>query len=87
MNAKVSRTKKYCVFCDDNFRCQQKLRLSIVLLENLEPAVLDINRQSFDSLQEFVDRCKDGIEVTPVKLKIVYDQKNRRSIEFISDDI
>jgi len=87
MDAKVSRTKKYCVFCDDNYRCQRKLRLSMILLENLEPAVLDLNRQSFDNLQEFVDHCKDGIEETPVSLKVVYDQEDRRSIEFIPDYI
>lgn len=87
MNAKVSKTKKYCVFCDDRYRCQQKLRISMILVENLEPAVLDLNRQSFDNLQEFLDHCKDDIEVTPVILKVVYDREDRRSIEFIPDDL
>ncbi len=59
----------------------------MILLENLEPAVLDLNRQSFDNLQEFVDHCKDNIEVTPVGLKVVYDQEDRRSIEFTPDDL
>jgi len=87
MDAKISRTKKYCVFCDDNYRCQRKLRLSMILIENLEPAVLDLNIQSFENLQLFVDHCKDDFDVTPVSLKVVYDQEHRRSIEFYSDDI
>ena len=87
MDAKVSQTKKYCVFCDDAYRCQRKLRLSMIIMENLEPAVLDLNLQSFDNLQHFIDHCKDVIQDTPVTLKVVYDQHDKRSIEFIPDAI
>ena len=59
----------------------------MILIENLEPAVLDLNIQSFENLQLFVDHCKDDFDVTPVSLKVVYDQEHRRSIEFYSDDI
>ncbi len=87
MDAKVSRTKKYCVFCDDSYRCRQKLRLSMIFVENLEPAILDLNLQSFENLQQFIDHCKDDMELKPVTLKVVYDQEDRRSIEFIPDKI
>ncbi len=87
MDAKLSQTKKYCVFCDDAYRCQRKLRLSMILTENLEPIVLDLNLQSFENLQQFIDHCKDDIENTPVTLKVVYDQEDKRSIEFTPDDI
>jgi len=87
MDAKVSRTKKYCVFCDDIYRCQRKLRLSMILIENLQPAVLDLNLKSFENLQQFIDHCKDDMELKPVTLKVVYDQEDRRSIEFVPDEI
>jgi len=87
MDAKLSQTKKYCVFCDDAYRCQRKLRLSMILTENLEPIVLDLNLHSFENLQQFIDHCKDDIQNTPVTLKVVYDKEDRRSIEFTPDDI
>lgn len=87
MDAKVSQTKKYCVFCDDAYRCQRKLRLSMILIENLEPIVFDLNLHSFENLQQFIDHRKDDIQNTPVTLKVVYDQEDRRSIEFTPDDI
>ncbi len=87
MDAKLSKTKKYCVFCDDAYRCQRKLRLAMILTENLEPIVLDLNLHSFENLQQFIDHCKDDIQNTPVTLKVVYDKEDRRSIEFSPDDI
>ncbi len=59
----------------------------MILVENLEPAILDLNPQSFENLQQFVDHCKDDMQITPVTLKVVYNQKDRRSIEFMSDEI
>jgi hypothetical protein len=85
MDGKISQSKKYCVFCDDVWRCQRKLRLSMLMLDAMDPLVLDINQPSFERLQTLVDQCKDQLDTTPVTLRIVYDEQDRRGIEFIAE--
>ncbi len=86
MDAKISRSAKtYCAFCGTRHKCSPKLRISMIWLRDLEPIVLDLNRPSFTNLEEFVDTCLDDLDVTPVTLKIVYDEHDRRLIEFIEE--
>ena len=86
MDAKISRNrKKYCAFCDTRHKCSPKLRISMIWLRDLDPIVLDLNRPSFSNLEEFVNTCLDNLDVTPVTLKIVYDENDRRQIEFIEE--
>ncbi len=77
---------KYCVFCDDKFRCQKKLRLSMldITIPQFQPVILDINQPSFESLENFIQNTgEDRLHATPVGLKIVYDQHDRRSVAFM----
>ncbi len=57
----------------------------MLLLDALDPVVLDINRPSFESLQTLLDQCKDQLDTTPVTLRIVYDEQDRRVVEFSPD--
>ena len=82
MDGRISRSKKYCVFCDDAWQCQQKLRLSMLRFEVMQPLVLDINLPSFQPLQTLLQQYKDNLQETPVTLKIVYNDQDRRVIEF-----
>lgn len=86
MDGRISTHGKYCLFCDDKFRCQKKLRLSMldVTQPEFQPIILDINQASFDGLQGHIQRTgEDQLHCTPVTLKIIYDEQDRRSIEFI----
>lgn len=85
MDGKISRNKKHCVFCDDAWRCQKKLRLSMLLLDALDPVVLDINEPSFENLQALVERYGNDLDATPVTMKIVHNPQDRRLIEFTPD--
>ena len=86
MDAKISRIKRYCVFCDDAWRCRKKLRLSMLLLDALDPVVLDINEPSFKNLEAVIEQCGNDLETTPVTLKIIYNEQDRRAVEFIPDN-
>jgi hypothetical protein len=86
MDARISTTGRYCLFCDDKYRCQKKLRLSMLHIAKpeFEPIILDINQASFTSIQQFIQATgEDNLITTPVTLKIVYDNHDRRYIEFI----
>ena len=86
MDGRISTHGKYCLFCDDKFRCQKKLRLSMLdtTQPEFQPIILDINQTSFNSLEEFIQKTgEDQLHCTPVTLKIIYDEHDRRSIEFM----
>ena len=85
MDGKISRSKKHCVFCDDAWRCRKKLRLSMLLLDSLDPVILDINEPSFENLQDLIAQCGDDLETIPVTLEIVYNEQDHRVVEFIPD--
>ena len=90
IDAKSSTTGKYCLFCDDKYRCQKKLRLSMLNISHPEylPIILDINQASFKSLKTFIEKLNDDeneneeLYNTPVTLKIIYNEQDYRSIEF-----
>lgn len=86
MDGKIGHTRKtYCVFCNDNFHCQRKIRLSLILLNNGEhqPAVLDVNQPSFAALEELVETVGEtNLAITPVQLKIIDNENERRVIHF-----
>ena len=47
------------------------------------PIILEINRPSFQGFQELVEKIgEDELKDTPVNLSIVYDDNDRRFIEF-----
>ncbi len=86
MDARISTHGRYCLFCDVKYRCQKKLRLSLLELTQPEfrPVILDINQPSFESLEHFITQTtEEQLHQTPVTLKIVYDEHDRRSIAFI----
>jgi len=86
MDAKRSHSgKTYCVFCDQNYICQRKIRLSMIMINCTEPIpiILDINQPSFPGFQELVEKIgEDELNDTPVNLSIVYDDNDKRCIEF-----
>lgn len=89
MDGKVAHARKtYCVFCPDAFRCQRKIRLSLIVVTRTAhiPAILDINHGSFTAFAELVQAVgEDKLNETPVSLRIVYDAKDQRVIEFTPD--
>ncbi len=88
MDGKLSMNKrKYCIFCKDARNCHRKLRLSMILIhsQDLTPVVFDLNQPSFQNLQELLAAVdEETLKTTPVTMKIVYDENDKRSIEFIS---
>jgi hypothetical protein len=86
MDAKISSSKNtYCVFCDQRYRCQRKLRLSMMMIDQGEilPIILDVNEPSFQHLQRLTDDIGIAqLSNTTVSIKIVYDNSNRKTIEF-----
>ena len=47
------------------------------------PIILDINRPSFPSFQKLVEQIgEDELKSTPVNLNIVYDDNDRKCVEF-----
>ena len=86
MDGRISTHGKYCLFCDDKFRCQKKLRLSMldITQPEFQPIILDINQASFESLEAFIrETGEDQLHSMPVTLKTIYDDHDRRSIEFM----
>lgn len=83
-DATVSHKGDYCVFCPNRYRCQRKIRLSMLLLDGprLVPVILDVNQGSFANLQAILDQLGDDLQSIPVNLKLVDDDNDRRCIEF-----
>lgn len=86
MDSKVSRSDKYCAFCDDAWRCQQKLRLSMLLLDALDPIVLDVNRPSFGNVEALANQYEDRLNSVTMTLRVTYDDQDRRVIEFTAEE-
>lgn len=86
MDAKISHSRKiYCVFCDQNYSCQRKIRLSMIMINCPEPIpiILEINRPSFPGFQQLVEKIGENeLRDTPVNLAIVYDDNDKKFIEF-----
>lgn len=89
MDGKIGHKREtYCVFCDDNFHCQRKIRLSMILLDKADhrPIVLDINQGSFAAFDELVNSIgEEQLKSSPVCLRVIYDENDRRIIEFTPD--
>lgn len=87
MDGKLSMNKrKYCIFCKDARHCHRKLRLSLIHIHNqdMTPLVFDLNQPSFQNLQELLAQIdEESLKTTPITMKIVYDQNDKRTIEFI----
>jgi len=87
MDGKLSMSKrKYCIFCKDARNCHRKLRLSMIHIhnQNMTPLVFDLNQPSFQNLQDLLAQLdEESLKTTPITMKIVYDENDKRTIEFI----
>ena len=83
-DATVSHAGDFCVFCNHRYRCQRKVQLSMLMIDGprLVPVILDINQNSFANLQLILDQLGNDLHRIPVNLKLVYDDHDRRCIEF-----
>jgi len=77
---------QYCALCRQRFRCQQKLRL-MILVHNIEqkpiPAIFEIDQRSFDSLEEVIQKIeKEKLFDTLMVIQVIHNEKNRTAIEF-----
>jgi hypothetical protein len=85
---RAHRTNTYCVFCQHNFTCQRKIRLSMILIDRPDPipAVLDLNYPSFKAFQDLLEQVpEDTLMRTPVTLQIVADDHDHLAIAFTPD--
>jgi len=83
MNTIRSKNRdQYCAFCSTRYKCSQKLRLSMIGLEDQSPLILDINRSSFNNLTDFLSLCPDDFDHTPVALKVILDEHDFSQIDF-----
>jgi len=79
---------KYCAFCRDQFRCQKRLRLMILVI-NVEkeplPAFLEINQFSFENFEQLLCQIDaNDLPDTQLRIQLVYNDENRKIIEFQS---
>jgi len=77
---------QYCALCRQRFRCQQKLRL-MILVHNIEqkpiPAIFEIDQRSFDSLEEVIQKIeKEKLFDTLMVIQVIHNEKKRTAIEF-----
>lgn len=85
LDAYQSKSGKFCAFCDEQTKCQKKIRLSMALNIGSSKicAVLDINYLSFENFEEIVESIGEkNLTKTSIAMKIVYDEKDRKLIEF-----
>jgi hypothetical protein len=85
MDGRIANSGRHCLFCENTYRCQKKLRLCMLDVTKpvFEPIILDINQPSFPSLEILLGRLgEDQLHTTPVSLKIVHDEHDRRIVQF-----
>ena len=86
INNKTSKNGKYCVFCNDRFQCQNRIRLMLLITKIKKeplPAILELNHYSFDSLKLFIKTVDlNSLPQTTVSIKLVYSDKDKKYIEF-----
>lgn len=87
-DAKRSRSGEFCAFCAVRSQCQRKVRLSLVHIDGaeLEPVVFDLNERSFAGLQLLLDADGDGLRERVLQMKLVYDDADRKYVEFRCED-
>lgn len=88
-DAYQSKNAKFCAFCEKQLKCQKKIRLQIAISmgKNRMCAVLDINYLSFDNFSQIIEQIGEkNISRTNIAMKIVYDQEDRKIIEFRTVD-
>lgn len=77
----------YCSLCPNNFRCRQRIRIKM-LISNIEqepvPALLEINKNSFQSLQKAVEMIgENNLPNKPVIIKNSINHEGVISLLFI----
>lgn len=85
MDARIANNNRHCIFCENAYRCQKKLRLCMLDVTKpvCEPIILEIGQPSFQSLDALLGRIGETqLNATPISLKIVYDEHDRRLVEF-----
>jgi hypothetical protein len=85
-NNKTSKKGKYCIFCNDRFQCQNRIRLMLLITNSQKeplPAILEVNHYSFDSLKRFIKTVDlNSLPQTTVSIKLVYSDNDKKYIEF-----
>ena len=84
-DAYQSKNGHFCAFCDKQTKCQKKIRLSLALNmgKNRICAVFDINYLSFDNFNEIIETIGEKkLQKTSIAMKLIYDEKDRKLIEF-----
>lgn len=83
-DARRSRTGEFCAFCAVRSSCQRKVRLSLLHVDgtDLQPIVFDLNERSFVGLQRLLDRHGDALRDMILVMQLVYDDADRKYVEF-----
>ena len=86
INNKTSKNGKYCVFCNDRFQCQNRIRLMVLITKIQKeplPAILEVNHYSFDSLKRFIKTVDlNSLPQITVSVKLIYSDNDKKYIEF-----
>lgn len=75
----------YCGFCPVRQHCQKRLRMLLLVIDDdqEQPAILEINYLSFDSLEDLVERVgRDNLAKTLVRLSVVDGVNGRYAVDF-----
>lgn len=85
-DGKTGKTGKSCPLCRDRFKCRRRMRLMIMvrnIADEPVPALLEINPQSFDHLNEFLESVeKDKISSTMVRLAVGKNEQAALTVQF-----
>ena len=85
-DGETGRDGSHCALCRDRYKCRKRLRL-MLMVNNLDekavPAILEINQQSFDNLQNALLDIEDGkLRNTLVKMTVGKNEKGALQIFF-----
>ncbi len=89
LDNKTGKDGKYCSICTDLPQCRMKIRITLLLLCRKEPlpAILEIDYYYARSLEHLLEQIpQNQLSKTKVAMKIVYDENNRKEVEFWTVD-
>ena len=85
-DGKTGKSGKSCPLCRDRFKCRRRMRLMIMVQSSPGdpiPALLEINPQSFDNLNAFIELVgKDKASTTLVRLSVGKNEKEALTVIF-----
>lgn len=86
MDCTVSRNGRYCALCKDQFKCRRRIRIMMIIHNCGDqpcPAILEINQNSFGSLQQAIEFIgENNFPNIQILIKIAYDENGRISLRF-----